>query len=63
MERKEGRERFATHVDPFAGFRKGRKDCDQKKECLNKYVQILTVEFAVDLGSGLRWGTAIVHFL
>ena len=26
-----------THVDPLGGFRKGRKDCDQKEECLNKY--------------------------
>jgi len=60
---KGGRERFATHVDPFGGFRKGRKVCDQKEECLNKYAQILTVELAVDLGSGLRWGKAIVPFL
>lgn len=60
---KRGWERFATHVDPFGGFRMGRKNCDQKEECLNKYVQILTVEFAVDIGGGLRWGKAIVRVL
>ena len=50
-------------VIPSEGFREGRKDCDLKEECLNKYVQIVTVGFVVDLGSGLLWGKAIVHFL
>jgi hypothetical protein len=57
-----GWERFATHVDPLGGFRKGSKDCDWKVEGLNKYVHILTREFAVNLGSGLSWGKATGPF-
>jgi len=63
MEGEGGWERFATHVDPFGGFSEGRKDCDQKEDRLNKYIQILTVEFAVDLGSVFCSGKAIVHIL
>lgn len=56
-----GRDLRGTLI-PSEGLGRDVRTVTRRKSVLKKYAQILTVELAVDLGSVLRWGKAIVPF-